>query len=114
MVVGDIVRRNRIFLRDLARTKSEKLRKKMLSQATDDEIGAILEICVNVMRRRFKLKEAQRRRLEKHKDFLRKLHKLRSRNSVRHVLQTGNGAMFAPLIGPVLSALIGSLITSNL
>ena len=112
--MGDIVRRNRLFLHHLAATKSDKLRKKMIAQATDDEIGAVLEICVNIMRQHFKLRDAQKRRLAKHKEFLRKLHKLRARSSVRRTLQTGSGAVFAPLIRPVLTALMGSLIASNL
>ncbi|KAH7701571.1 hypothetical protein AAVH_31297 [Aphelenchoides avenae] len=112
-VVGECVHRNRNFLYALVSTRPERERKKLLAQATDDEIAAILEICVNIMRQRFPLRSAERQKLSRHKDFLYKFYRMRSPGRVRRALQIGNGGVLGALIVPVLSALVSTLLASH-
>lgn len=112
-MVGEIIKRNSTFLRRLATTKSEKIRKRLLDNASTEQILALVEICMNILKFRFKLKNLQRRKLAVHAHAVRKLGRARCEKSARRVLQTGSGNMFAPLILPVLSTLVGSLISSE-
>jgi len=110
--VGKKIKNNFKFLKNLAKTRSPKNRKHLLKTATRDELLAVLEVCVNILNSRFKLHHVQKKRLAVHAPFLRKLSKVRTEKSARTILQRGNGAVFAPLLIPIISALVGSLISS--
>lgn len=112
-MVGDIVRKNSAFLRRLATTKSEKIRKRLLNGATSEQILALVEICVNILKFRFRLRNLQRHKLAMHAPVVRKLGRARSEKTARRILQTGGGNMFGSLILPVLSAVVDSLISSQ-
>jgi len=113
-MVGDCIKRNKVFLRKLALAKSPTKRKFLLENATHDELLAVLETCWNVLNFRFPMKADQRRRLAPHAPYLRKLARSRSERNVRRILQRGGGSVFSALLLPVLSALVGSAISSNI
>ena len=112
--VGDSIQRNKVFLHRLALTRSPAVRKQLLDNATSDELLAVLEACLNILQFAFPIKPSQRKRLLPHAPFLRKLSRARSERSVRNILQTGGGGVFSALLLPVLSAVVGSLISSNI
>jgi hypothetical protein len=113
-MVGDSIKRNKVFLRNLALAKSAAKRELLLKQATRDELLAVLETCWNVLNFRFPLKSHHRRKLSKHAPYLRRLARARSVKSVRNILQRGGGGVFGALLLPVLSALVGSAISSRI
>ena len=112
-MVGESVKRNITFLRKLAKTKSEKIRKRLLDNASSEQILAIVEICVNILKFRFRLRNLQRHKLAQHAPVVRKLGRARSEKTARRILQTGGGNMLGPLILPVLSAVVDSVISSQ-
>jgi len=111
-MVGESILRNKVFLRQLALTKSPAKRRELLEKATRDELLAVLETCVNVLQFGFPLSAAQRKKLAPHAPYLRRLSRVRTERGVRRVLQTGGAGVFSALLLPVLSALVGSLISS--
>ena len=111
-MVRESIRRTKVFLRRLALAKSPAKRRAILESATRDELQAVLETCVNVLQFGFPLTPPQRKRLEPHAPYLRRLARTRSEQGVRRVLQTGGAGVFSALLLPVLSALVGSLISS--
>ena len=113
-MVGDSVMRNKVFLRKLALTKSPAKRKQMIDNATRDELLAILECSYNILNFNFKLRPAQRKKLAPHAAYLRKLSRTKSEKNVRRILQRGGGGVFSALLLPVLSTVVGSLISSHL
>lgn len=112
-MVGVIVVRNISFLRRLAKTKSDKIRRQLLENATADQLLAIVEICTNILKFRVQLRAQQRRKLALHAPIVRQLSRARSEKTARRILQTGSGNMLGPLILPVLSAAVASLISSQ-
>lgn len=101
-----IVKENENFLRKLATTKSDKKRSVMLKDATSNELLALLEMCINILRARVKLTNCQKQKLANHADFLRKFARCRTEKSARKVIQTGSGALFPALILPILAKLL--------
>ena len=108
------VKRNAKFLRRLARTKSEKIRQKLLSKATRSQLQTLQEICHNLLKFRVGLKAKHLRKLKPYAQTIRQVATPGSEERVRRVLQSGNGLMFAPLIIPVLAEVAGSVLGSIL
>jgi hypothetical protein len=104
----DSVNQNYDFLRKLAKTKSIKVRNKMLANATTSEILAVLEICVNILRYRVRLTDYQRKRLAAHAEYLRKFSRSRTEKTAKVILQRGEGAILPALILPILAQFIAS------
>lgn len=102
--ISEIVCKNRIFLNKLARTKSLKKRKTILRKATAEQLLAIAEICLNIVKSRFCLTTRQKTRLMPHVNFVRQLSRSRSERGARQVVQKGTGAagLFAALLTPIL------------
>lgn len=101
-IVGERVYKTYPFLKEVAYTRSEKRRQELLEHATPDELLAIVEICANILASTFRLTERQRRKLLPHADFIRRLSRSRSAKTARSIVQVGNGAIFSPLLIPVL------------
>lgn len=110
-MVGERFLRNLKFIRALMRTKVDKKRKKMLANATPDEVFALMDANYNILKFNFPLKPSQRRKLAHHAKLLRKLSQQRNYESGRRILQNGNGPMFAALLAPVLVEVVGHLIS---
>ena len=105
-----IVKENIDFLKKVAKTKSIKKRNRYLDNAKSDEILAILEICINILKSRVKLTNIQRRKLVIHADYLRKLARKRTENQTRKFLQCGEGIILPALILPLIAQLAANLI----
>ena len=104
------------FLKSLTKTKSSKKRRQLLKAALTEELLAIVEICLNILKGNLKLFARQKRRLIPYVDFLRSMSRVRSERGARKLLiQKGSGAggLFAALLTPVLIELGRSLINSK-
>lgn len=102
----DYLKSNSEFLNKFAKTKSENIRKKLLTSADRDKLLAIVEICSNILKGRIPLNKRQRRRLAASADFYRSIARARSEKTARHRIQTGGqlGAL-AAILSPVLGVL---------
>jgi len=104
---SQLICENKDFLHSLALTKSERRNKKLLRKADTNQLLSIVEICLNILKSRFKLTTRQKNRLIPHVDFIRHMSRTRSERGARKVLrQKGEGvAVFAALLTPVLMEL---------
>jgi len=112
-MVSQLVCENKDFLRLLAHTKSERKTKRILRHATINQLLAIVEICLNILKSRFKLTTRQKNRLIPHVDFIRHMSRTRSERGARKVLRQkggGGASVFAALLTPVLIELARSII----
>lgn len=103
--ISPIVCNNSQFLHQLASTKSENKKRKLLKQAATDQLLALAEICLNIVKSRFKLTTRQKKRLLPYADFVRRLSRARSERGARKILVqrgSGFGGVFAALLTPVL------------
>lgn len=112
-MVGSSVLSNKEFLTNLCRTKSEKKRSRMIHEPTSEQLFAIAEIALNVLKGRLPLTNKQRERLIPYASFVRKLSRARSENSARQVVQVGGGPLLASLITPVLIEIGRALINGS-
>jgi hypothetical protein len=109
--IGPRIIRNFAFLKKLSKIKSEEKRENILQQASREELLAIIEIALNILRFNFRLKERQRKRLIPFAPYLRQLAAVRSEKSARRVInQKGTGPVLAALILPVVAELARVLI----
>lgn len=104
-MVSELIFRQSAFLKRLSTTKSHRVREQLLSNASEEQLLSIFEICINILRFRFRLLPQTRRRLAAHALLLRALSRARTPNRVRHLLRTSNGKIFKPLLTPVLRQL---------
>lgn len=103
-MVGSIVLRNQEFLRRLANTKSDDVRRKLISGANSDQLLAVVEICVNIMKSRFRPRENHRKKLIEVAPYVRRLARTRTPTNARKLLLMGTRRVFRSLILPVLAA----------
>lgn len=98
------------FLRTLAATKSAEKKKQILKRATTDQLLAIIEICLNVVRNRYvRLTGRQKSRLLPFVDTVRRISRVRSERGARHLLiQKGAGfpGFYAALLTPIIIEIV--------
>ena len=111
--VGPSVLSNKDFLTRLCRTTSENKRLRMINEASTEQLLAIAEIALNVLKGRLPLTNKQRQRLIPYADYVRRLSRARSVTSARHVVQVGGGPLLASLIAPVLLEIGRALINGS-
>jgi hypothetical protein len=102
--VGDCVLHNFNFLKKLAKTQSAKKRNNLIKYANPDEMQALVEIAHNIVHSKFKLTPAKTKKLTPYATPIRELSRARTVNTVKRVLQNGNGIPLASLLLPVLLA----------
>uniref|UniRef100_A0A914GR98 Uncharacterized protein n=1 Tax=Globodera rostochiensis TaxID=31243 RepID=A0A914GR98_GLORO len=94
------------FLCVLTRTKSMRKRRQMLKSANSQQLLALAEICLNIVRARFKLTTRQKSRMMPYADFIRRLSRARSERGARQLLiQKGSGfalQLFPSLLTPII------------
>lgn len=109
--VGPLILQNFGFLRRIARTKSDKKRRRLLDSATREQLLALVETSSNILKG-FRLTQRQKQRLIPFATTVRKLSRARSEQGARKIVQqTGGGAVFASLLAPVLIEAAGHLIS---
>jgi len=97
---------NNEFLRKLSKTKSENRKNKYISEASKEQILALVEIIANILKGNFPLKRNKRVKLSKSADYYRSVARARTERTARNRLQTGGhiGAL-AAILSPVIGAI---------
>lgn len=101
MVVGERILDNYDFIRVLSRTRSPKKCSRLISGASDDQLLAVVEVALNILKSRFPLKAAQKRRLLPLAAEVRRLSRARSAKRVRQIVQIGGNPLLSALLVPV-------------
>ena len=98
------VKDNYQFLATLAKSKSVVKKRRLLENASADQLLSIVEICANILKSNFTLNTRQRRRLAKYADFYRSLSRVRTESGAkRRILnQEGGQAALGALLIPTL------------
>ncbi|KAF7627101.1 hypothetical protein Mgra_00009611 [Meloidogyne graminicola] len=71
-MISQLIRDNSEFIKQLAKTRSLRKRKRILKRTTSNELLSIAEICLNIAKGRFKLTKRQKYRLLPFVDFVRR------------------------------------------
>jgi hypothetical protein len=96
-------------LRALCKCKGKK-QKSILQDASGDLIRTVSQVAKNTIKGNISLSPTQMKRLRRHKKTLRALsHKRSSLKSKRKLLMQKGGALLPLILGPILSAVAGSL-----
>jgi len=108
---------NKTFLQQVAKTKSQRKLKKLISEANTDQLLSISEIVFNILRGNFPLKDRYRRKLGKNAQFYRKIVQARTERSARKHIQTGGAigalsAILAPVIGAIAQSILDKALTN--
>ena len=111
--VGPSVLSNKEFLTQLCRTKSERKRRRMISNASTEQLLAVAEVALNVLKGRLPLTNTQRERLIPYANFVRRLSRVRSAAGARRVIQIGGGPFLVSLIAPILLEIGRALINGS-
>ena len=94
------------FLHALARTKSTRRRKRILKKADANQLLALVEICLNILRDRFHLTQRQKKRMIPYVDYIRKVGRVRSERGARKLVVQKGGqlpiGLFASILTPVI------------
>ena len=112
-VIGPRVIDNLMYIKKLARTKSDKKRLDLLRNANTEELLSIVEIALNILSSNFLLSNIQKKKLLPHSNYIRKLAKVRSEKGARKVIQYGGGAFLPALLIPVIAEAVRFLLTKN-
>jgi hypothetical protein len=100
------------FLRTLSKTKSETRRRRLLKKATSSELLAIVEICLNIIKSRFRLTTRQKKRILPYAGIVRSISRIRSERGARKILQRGGGfpiAAAAAILTPIIIDVVRNL-----
>jgi len=114
--ISPLILENGKFLSLLAKTKSEKKRRRMLKLANSQNLLAIAEICLNIVKARYKLTTRQRKRLLPYAGFVRQMSRARSELGARKLLiqkGSGVGGVLAALLTPILIELGRKIIKND-
>ena len=101
--IGENICNNIPFLKTLSKSKSERKRSHILRAATNQELLAIVESALNIVRGRFGISARQKSRIDPYKNYIRRLARIRSERGARRLVQKGNGiGAFAAFLTPVI------------
>jgi hypothetical protein len=101
--IGPKVLNNYIFLRKIAKSKSEKRRIGLLKNASKEQLLTLVEVASNILSSNFSLTKRQKEKLLPHAHYVRKLSRSRSEVGARRIVQRGNGAVLASLLIPIVA-----------
>ena len=108
--IGQSIFNNHLFLKKLSFTKSDRKRRQLLRLATNEELLAIIEIALNILKGRFELSPKQKYQLLPYASTIRQISRAKTPKGIKKVLQTGGGLSILPaLIAPVIVEIIRSL-----
>jgi hypothetical protein len=112
---SEYIKNNCEFLQRLAKTRSDSKKQKYISLADRDKLLAIVEICTNILKANFPLKQSQRKKLARNADYYRKISRARTEKSARHRIQTGGSAIaLAAVLAPVLGSVAQYILDKTL
>jgi hypothetical protein len=109
VTIGPRILENYHFLRKIANCRSEKRLLNYLSEASADQLLALVEVASNILSPKFNITERHRKKLIPHSDYIRRLSRSRSEKTARHISQQGNGFVLSSLLIPILAEVARSL-----
>ena len=90
------------FLRLLSRS-SPKRRKRLLQQATKDELTVLFEICLNILKGNIPLNNTVFKKLKRHKGILRTLGSKKVALTHKKKIANQNGGAIGTVVGTIAS-----------
>ena len=114
--ISSLIMDNKDFLNLLARSKSDSKRHRMLKHANSQQLLAIAEICLNIVKARYQLTTRQRKRLLPYAEFVRRMSRARSERGARKVISqkgSGIGGVLTALLTPILIEIGRKIIKSD-
>jgi len=115
--ISPLIIDNGKFLNLLAKTRSDKKRRRILKQANSQQLLSIAEICLNIVKRRYKLTTRQRKRLLPYAEFVRRMSRARTEKGARKIISqkgSGVGGVLAALLTPILIELGKKIIKTDI
>ena len=103
------LRRHAAILRTIQKARPD-LRQSLLKLADEDLIRCIVECADNTLKGHVQLSPFQKKRLSRHKKFLRRLVKRGEAWRTKRKLIAQSGGFLLPLLAPVIGALVASLV----
>lgn len=100
--IGQRVLDNFTFLKQICKTRSSKRQNKLITDASTDQLLALVEVCSNILKGQFKLSDRQKNKIIPFAPTLRKLSRARSDKGARRIVQSGGAALIPALLAPVL------------
>ena len=97
---------------EVLETAKPKLRKSILESADSDLIRCLCECCLNILKGNVELTAAEKRKLSRHKKFIRHLSSKNIPINTKREILVQKGGFLPALLGPILgiaASLIGSL-----
>lgn len=101
-IIDNKIFENLKFLKIVGCSKSQKKRQMYLKNASVQELLCIVEICINILNSRFVLSNTQKNRLLPYVNYIRKLAQIKSYNTVKRIVQKGDGGFFSALLVPII------------
>src|SRR6266436_542356 len=105
--MSKLLKSNIPFLQSLA-TATTTERKKLIENASDEEMHVLTEIAMNITEGHFPVTDKHFHRLKKHKHIIRKLASVSVPHKAKKVILNQKGGFLPILVAPVLAA-IGSI-----
>lgn len=114
--MSKLLKNNVDFLQNLA-TASTAERKRLIENASGEEINALTEIAMNITKGHFPVTQKHFHKLKKHKHIIRKLASKAIPHKAKKVILNQKGGFLPILVAPILAALgsiAGRLISYHL
>lgn len=119
MNYSPLLKNNAPFLINLAEHRRSSTRcKKIIQEATSEQLLSIVEICLNILRSRFPINNCQKKLLQNKAAIVRQISRLRSEKAAKQVFQKGQGipavaALVVSFLVPILSDFVSKKIINS-
>lgn len=100
--VGPRIVENYDFIKRVCKTRSVKKCSGLVENATEEELLSLVEVALNVLKYRFKLRPAQQRKMQPMADLIRQLSRARTPYRVRRIVQIGGAGFLPALLAPII------------
>lgn len=94
--IGPRIRQNFSFLYALYNNPSAKERWFMIQNATREQLLSIVDICSNLRYANFTFSAKEKKKLERYKNYIQRIKRSKSENSVKKIIQEGEGVIYNP------------------
>lgn len=102
-------KKNAVLLQAIC-AASPQQRRALINRADLKLVRCICECALNILKGNVPLKPSEKKRLSKHKTFLRKLAKIgKSLKTKKKIINQKGGSLLPLILGPVVSALISKI-----
>jgi hypothetical protein len=107
--MGESVKRKE-YLSLLSKSKDKKRRKLLVDLADNNEIKAVSEIILNILKGNVPLTRAQRRKLQKYQKIMRLITQRSTSSKKRKKLINSQSGGFIGILAPLIGSVLGSVV----